>query len=434
MNREYRPDGQVRIPVFLERPLIRAALALLAGDVTPGPEQAEAFIRLADICDEPADALVAGMRRLPSGVGRRLFEQALEHGIESVEDPFPELVEFFRVVDEVPPWVDFDILRTAHRVLSMVPQSTLTRTTISLVFPLSYVAGRANEVLIRGGDLAEKAPRRLVETVNWIFRCTDYDGMTRYGEGFKATVRVRVVHAYVRAGMNALPEWNHTEWGRPVNQLHMTVTMLPIVLAGLLNFPLGHLFTRRECDALLHQYRYMAHVMGVVPELQIRTLADLARLTWLAAWSEIDPGPHARPLTAAAFAAVGQIYGLDEDRGFAAGLRLGSAIRSHTGLTRAVTGRALGDELGVPRISPVVLLELPRIATNTAKSLLRLLVPPAGRRLTEHGARRRRRDMDRMNRRVAARLDYRRDNAVGAVADRHRALREPRTDRTPERV
>jgi hypothetical protein len=63
--------------------------------------------------DELGAQLVTAMRR-PQGDPERVamdqFKDALADGIEAVSDAPQALREFFAVVDDVPDWVDFDLL------------------------------------------------------------------------------------------------------------------------------------------------------------------------------------------------------------------------------------------------------------------------------------------------------------------------------------
>src|SRR5512139_1847877 len=55
--------------------------------------------------DPDADALVEWMHEKGMKDGRRLFERAVEHGIESVPEADPPLRHFFSSVDPVPVWL-----------------------------------------------------------------------------------------------------------------------------------------------------------------------------------------------------------------------------------------------------------------------------------------------------------------------------------------
>src|SRR5438270_8420757 len=61
--------------------------------------------------DEPAAALVAAMRRNgPDKVTMGQFNQALESGIDRVINAPPALRAFFDVVEQIPGWVDFNLI------------------------------------------------------------------------------------------------------------------------------------------------------------------------------------------------------------------------------------------------------------------------------------------------------------------------------------
>src|SRR5512144_3192538 len=60
--------------------------------------------------DGPADELVAVLNDLRPAQAHRMLGQALDDGIGSVKRPPRALAQFFRQIDEVPLWVDWDKL------------------------------------------------------------------------------------------------------------------------------------------------------------------------------------------------------------------------------------------------------------------------------------------------------------------------------------
>lgn len=404
-------DSQKRVspPAFLRAGPARVGLRLFGGErVRPTQAQAETFRRYMYECDPPADDLVAAMHSLPKGVGRAQFDQALEHGIETVADPLPELVAFFTVLDSVPFWVDFDKMAVAEKTVCRIPMRTQTLLNVAVAFPVSYVSHRVNQVLVRAGDLELSAASRLTETNLWFTECTAPGGMHRFGEGFKTTARVRLIHAYIRAGMNHLEEWDYENWGRPINQSHQTVTLIPIILGALLTVPFGHLQTPKEHRALLHLFRYMAHVMGVRPELQITTFDDLMRLIWLAVWSEFDPDEYSPRLTNAALDAIPTIYGLPQG---AIGAPIRWAYRHlHADIASLAFGRKYRRAFGLPPLSPMVAVLPLLAAANLLSDLTRVFTPGATRSRAEHGNRKRHLAIRAMSRRTEANLAFTRDN------------------------
>ncbi|UPW03134.1 hypothetical protein M1C57_15840 [Rhodococcus pyridinivorans] len=116
----------------------RLAMSLLVGDsVRPTRAQSRAFTKFAHTCDPVADDLVAAIRRDRLRI-RTQFEQALEHGIETVDDSAPEMAAFIATLDGVPFRVDYDKLDLAARAIVRMPMSTLMAFTTAVAFPASY--------------------------------------------------------------------------------------------------------------------------------------------------------------------------------------------------------------------------------------------------------------------------------------------------------
>src|SRR5690606_35401912 len=75
-------------------------------EVTDGiPEQNEVIAKVLDRLwdgDPLMDEVAKMFKRLPSGQGRKMFEQALEKGIDTVENPPEELVALYKQLDRIP--------------------------------------------------------------------------------------------------------------------------------------------------------------------------------------------------------------------------------------------------------------------------------------------------------------------------------------------
>lgn len=59
--------------------------------------------------DELMDAVVDRIRKMPARQGRAMLNRALDHGIESIEDPPAEFVALFEQLDNPPAWYDPDL-------------------------------------------------------------------------------------------------------------------------------------------------------------------------------------------------------------------------------------------------------------------------------------------------------------------------------------
>ncbi|GAA2412193.1 oxygenase MpaB family protein [Actinomadura vinacea] len=275
---------------------------------------------------------------------RRLFEQALQNGIESLDAPPRELVDLFAEVDAVPYWVDPDLVRT--------------------------------------GDLDTMAPRRLAKTASWWVDVTTPGGLGRFEAGFRSTLRVRVMHAQVRAAIHERDDWDFDAWDAPINQIQLTGTLLLFSLVMLLGSrTLGLRFSAADRAAALHLWRYAGHLMGVHPDLLPATEADAWRLLWLEADTEFMPDQDSQRLARSLMNAAAPLLLPPRWKNSALARRaLTNYLLSYS---RLILGKRNADFLGAPDDKRYQAAVAAASAAVFVLETARRLVPGATR-LSEH--------------------------------------------------
>src|SRR5262249_26510714 len=159
---------------------------------------------------------VAWMEEQPDGEGRKMFELALEKGIGAVPAPEP-LVRLFAQLDGVPSWVEPEKLRHACEAIQRVGRANDYALACGSLMS-GYLSRAAVKPLMSTGALAHNAARRLAETGKFVVDIVESGDMGRRTDGFKTAVRVRLLHACVRAKLRRSPEWKTEAWGHPINQ------------------------------------------------------------------------------------------------------------------------------------------------------------------------------------------------------------------------
>ncbi|MZR63233.1 oxygenase MpaB family protein [Alcanivorax sp. DP30] len=316
---------------------------ILGSDPQPTEGQMK-VIRESILSGDPlADAVVAMYGQLPAGQGRKMLDQALEHGINSVEAPPEELVDLFRQVDHEPIWLDRDLIRLGCEVSYRVGISgELVLRNMSLMG--GYLAGAAAKPLVFTGQLDRMANRRLVETGKFWMDVTTPGGLERDQEGFKSAVRVRLMHAQVRNMLLKSDNWD-MRWGYPLNQWDSMGTILEfsvIFLTGLRS--LGYLFSRREREAVVHLWRYVGYLMGVderiLPTNEQDSMRALYHLIATIGQSDEDTRRLGEALGNASL--QNREGWLQENLG-----KLEYTLRA--GYSRYILGDEAADKLGLPR-------------------------------------------------------------------------------------
>lgn len=115
---------------------------------------------------------------------------------------------------------------------------------------------------------------RLLETLQWLLQVThDLDSIKPGGQGFKSTIRVRLLHSSVRQRILELarrrPEYyNETDYGIPIDAMDSIHSITTIACNPMfLQLPYVGIQPRPdEIRDYLALFRYISHVIGVNPD------------------------------------------------------------------------------------------------------------------------------------------------------------------------
>ncbi|WP_158643370.1 oxygenase MpaB family protein [Ketobacter alkanivorans] len=361
---------------------MRRVFRLLYGsDPHPTPGQMADIKRHMLMGDRLADAVVEMYKDLPVGQGRKLVDQALEHGIDSIDNPPQALIALFEQVDDEPIWLDHDKLRLACDVSRRVgPSGELVLRNLALMG--GYLGAAAAKPLVFTGQLDRMTPRRLVETGKFWMDVTTVGGLGRKQEGFKSAVRVRIMHAQVRKMLLDSGKWN-MEWGHPLNQWDSMATILEfssIFLTGLRS--IGFIFSKKEREAVIHLWRYIGFLMGVEERILPASEADSMRALYQVVATICDPDEDTKVL---GLSLANAPTNIDGDRWWEK--QLGQLERTlRVGYTRFILGDKAGDELGLPKTAAKYFWPA-QAPLRFGSELVRLSVPGATQLLVKFNER-----------------------------------------------
>lgn len=358
--------------LFANGPLRLATRLLRVGDLRADTAQLSRLRQFAQADDPLADAVAELLRREPRA--RAQFERGVQLGVERLHNPSDELWEFFHEVERTPYWVDMERVDRGAR--------TIIRTGLVGMIPLGdmslmggYLASRAVKTLVGTGDLEHAAARRLAETATWWIDVTTPGALRPGAEGYAAALRVRLLHAHVRAAMNRRDDWDYAAWDRPVNQVQTVGTLLLFSQVFLLGTQmLGVRYTQRERDDVLHLWRYVGWLMGVDDELLPANEEDAWRLLWLLAATEFIPDEDSQRL---ARVLLEQHAVIGQGLGPLSGVVGRTAVSLHAAVSRMLLGGSNADYLGLPPARVTSAAVLGFAAANFAAETARRRVPGA---------------------------------------------------------
>ena len=324
--------------------------------------------------DPLADAVVADFAGLPPGQGMEMFRSALENGIHTIADPPESLQALFAEVDDEPAWLERARLdRAAGHLVRHVASYGIVLAAAGLTSgAMNSTAGKPLEMT---GRYTTQAAVRSIEVGGWLESIFKPGGLRRDGAGFATTLRVRMIHAFVRKHLLESGEWDGDSWGTPIPQSFMAFTITEfghIALAAM--HKLGVRYTSDELDDIYHFWRYVSLLNGLGPELRPTNEADHIRIEELYALTATDPDDGDREFVrslAHDYLAV-EIADLLP----LGGTHLhGLAIAVVNGLTRAFLGDASATKLGVPNTA---LKHLPTVMSPVVGGVNRVLATIPG--------------------------------------------------------
>ncbi len=239
--------------------------------------------------DPLADAVVDAFSGLPKGEGHKQLELALAGGIASVQNAPSALVELFQSVQDTAS-INWKEIEAGQKAL-IRPGINAGIVLIAGALMADYWSPPFSKPLTLTGTLVENTAHRLLQTTAWWLEAHTPGGMRPEGEGFKTTLRVRVIHAHVRHMLGKSGLWKTENWGVPINQsdlLFQTAGFTYLAIRALRQ--MGHRLSREEQDGIYALWRHVGSVLGIHAELVKRINAQDMKQFW-DLWFLTNPPP-----------------------------------------------------------------------------------------------------------------------------------------------
>ena len=208
---------------------------------------------------------------------RKMLTQALDHGIESVPDAPKELVSLFSHLDRKPEWFNEDDYERGR--IALANASPIGRLVgLAMTFLVTAQAGSVANAVGSTAQYTRTSTviRRHVETAHFFHRVSLPGGSARFSETFQEIVKVRVMHAQVRAAAKK-------RWGPAVLAIHGNPISDADVALGITAFGVqkligdcafGRRFSSQDLDATVRYWGYIGYVMGVSEDIIPRNFLE----------------------------------------------------------------------------------------------------------------------------------------------------------------
>lgn len=186
-------------------------------------------------------------------------------------DGDPAARAFIEAVATPPDWLDRKAIAAGQNV--MLGFVALSRLSLMHSLFAGGVFARATLVTRATGRLGANPATRISETGAFIAAILQPGGLDDGALGHATTLRVRLLHASIRAWLKRMPDFARDFVGEPIDQTMLAMTLSLFSYLNLRSFArLGARFTDGESEALQHLWRYVGWLLGIEDEMLTRSL------------------------------------------------------------------------------------------------------------------------------------------------------------------
>ena len=176
-----------------------------------------------------------------------------------------------------PPWLDYEEfvpgIRSFHRNSDLILSGFASGVLVDGF--TTYIA----KSFVLTGRVMDQGIRRLRQNNRHFLDIFYPGGLARNGDGWKLTVRIRLIHAQIRRLLNTSEEWDNEAWGLPVSAAHLGYAAACFSARTIKHSEsVGVSFTQEERDSIMAVWRYTAYIMGIPESILFTNEAEALHL------------------------------------------------------------------------------------------------------------------------------------------------------------
>ena len=239
------------------------------------PDIAANYVAHTLIGDPLGEAMTEDLAELGEAESGRLIRAAMnEEGEEALRDAPASLRAFFKDAATPPEWLDYSAFAPGVRMFHRNSQVVLGAFVAGVLIE-GFTTNIAKSFFITG-RVRDQGVRRLGQNNRHMMEIFLPGGLYRDGDGWKLSVRIRIVHARMRYLLNNSEDWDTEAWGAPISAAHLGYAISAFSARLLLHMKtLGADYSDEEYASFMAVWRYSGYLMGI-PETILFHDADEA--------------------------------------------------------------------------------------------------------------------------------------------------------------
>ena len=242
------------------------------------PDLAANYIAHAHIGDPLAEAMTEDLAELSAAESGRLIQTAMnDQDQDALQDAPASLRTFFKDAETPPEWLDYSAFDPAVRMFFKNSQVILAAFVAGVLIE-GFTTNIAKSFFITG-RVRDQGVRRLGQNNRHMMEIFLPGGLYRYGDGWKLSVRIRIIHARLRRLLNSSEEWDTEAWGEPISAAHLGYAISAFSARLLKHMKtLGGKYNDEEYKSFMAVWRYSGYLMGIPETILFRDADEALRV------------------------------------------------------------------------------------------------------------------------------------------------------------
>ena len=307
------------------------------------PHLADQYIKHTCIGDPLADAVIDSLAPFSPGEVNRFIKAGMQQDVEVLTDAPRLLRDFFDSIESPPEWFDPAILRGGYRAFHSYSDLFIPAFFVATLQNASTLIAKA--FYASGRTMSGFGPRRVRQNTRHFIEIMLPGALDRQGDGWKLSVRIRLVHAQLRRLIRDQGNWDEEVFGTPLSAAHMALASANFSATTLRQAErLGAEMDEEMRRGYMHAWRYASSLIGT-PEFFLfeGDEGETHELYRIATSCEPPPSDESVVIANALVNALPKIAGKTE-------LAEHQAFLSRTyRVSRALLGDDLADQLQFPQ-------------------------------------------------------------------------------------
>ncbi|MCY3910910.1 MAG: oxygenase MpaB family protein [bacterium] len=308
-------------------------------------EMAENYVAHTMVGDLLADAAVEALSTLKRSESNRLIAAYMSPPDgKDLPDAPAEVQALFDDVMSPPDWLDLPSLTAGihmfHRNRKMVVAGMLAGVLVE------GFSTNISESFFITGRLRYQGVRRLQQNNRHMVEIFFPGGMEPYGDGWRLSFRIRLVHAQVRYLLNNSEDWDVGALGVPLSAAHCGYAITAFSARLLKHMrSLGAAFSEEEAASFMATWRYSGLLIGIPESILFEGEDDALKLYDIGTMCEPEPSASSVVLANSLVNSAPLVVGIDDP---VEGKKLSQYVYK---VSRALIGDSLANQLNYPKQS-----------------------------------------------------------------------------------